>query len=197
MRLVPLLYDAWMALAERARVAAWRHAVAGAARGRVVEIGAGTGLSFRHYAPSVLVVATDLDVAMLERARDRARESGARVLLVAADAGALPFRDGAFDEAVAMLVLCTVPDPARTLGELRRVVRAGGVVRLLEHVRAAGPGLVGRVQDWLTPVWRRAFGNCHLNRRTIEAVRGAGMLVESDEPYARGVVRVVVARVPA
>lgn len=194
-RLFARLYDAVMVPAERGPLARWRRAVAGPARGRVLEVAAGTGLDFPHYAPDALVVAVDLDVAMLRRAGPRAAAARATVLLVAADAERLPFRDGAFDAAVVGLALCTVPHPSRALAELGRLVRAGGAVRLLEHVRAPQPALA-RAQDWMTPVWRRVAGGCHLNRDTVRAVRESGLLLESVTAHARGVFVEVVARVP-
>lgn len=193
--LFPGLYDLFMAPAERGRLGAWRDAVAGAAEGRVLEVGAGTGLNFSHYRPGAWVVATDPDVGMLERARARARESAAEISFVAADAEALPFRDGAFTEGVVGLAMCTIPRPARALAELRRTIQRGGHLRLLEHVRIDSP-LLGRLQDWLTPLWRHVAAGCHLNRRTVETVVQNGFVLESVTPHLRGYVVEIVARSP-
>ena len=172
----PRLYDAVMGAAERGRLAAWRQELVAPVHGLAVEIGAGTGLNFRHYSPAPTVVATEPDLGMLQRARERARNSSARVFVIAADAHALPFRDGTFDAAVVGLAMCTIPDPAHALEELRRVLGPHGELHALEHVRLENP-LVGRLQDALTPVWRRVAGGCRLNERSVETVREAGFRI--------------------
>lgn len=194
-RLFPTLYDLVMAPAERGRLGAWRDRVVGAARGSIVEIGTGTGLNFSHYRRGACVVATDPDVGMLERARPRARKSVADVVFVAADAEALPFRGGAFTEGVVGLAMCTIPHPERALAELRRTIEPRGRLRLLEHVRLDSP-VLGRVQDWLTPIWRRVAGGCRLNRRTAEIIAQSGFVLESVTPHLGGYVEEIVARAP-
>jgi ubiquinone/menaquinone biosynthesis C-methylase UbiE len=134
-RLFPRIYDLFMAPWEHGRLGRYRHAVVSGVQGRVLEIGAGTGLNFPHYDRAVAVVATDPDVGMLTRAKPRASAAAPNILLVAADAEALPLRDASFDHAVVGLAMCTIPHPDRALGELRRTVRPGGSVRMLEHVR--------------------------------------------------------------
>ena len=193
--LFPWLYDAVMGAAEASPLGRWRRSIVRPAIGRVLEIGAGTGLDFRHYESGVTVVATDVDAGMLARARTRAAAASAAVLLVAADAQALPFRDGAFDDAVVGLVLCSIPIPEKALIEMRRTVRAGGAVRLLEHVRAANR-FVARLQDWLTPAWRRLAGGCHLNRDVVTPVKHTGLAIEHVIPHARGFVLEILARTP-
>lgn len=195
MRIFPRVYDAVMGLAERGRLGRLRGAMVAQAHGRVLEIGAGTGLDFPHYRPEAWVVATDPDLDMLRRARERSREAGATVLLVAADAELLPFRDGAFDAGVVGLAMCTIPYPERALAEQRRTLRPGAPLWLLEHVRVEQP-LVGRLQDWATPLWRRVAGGCRLNRRTAAAVAAGGFTVESVESYLGGYLQVIAARRP-
>lgn len=187
------LYDAVMSAAEAGPIAGWRRSIVRPALGRVLEIGVGTGLDFRHYRPGVTVVGIDVDAGMLARARTRAATASATVLLAAADAEALPFRDGAFDDAVVGLALCTIPHPGTALTEVRRTVRAGGAVRLLEHVRATNR-FAARVQDWLTPVWQRLAGGCHLNRDAVTAVKRAGFEVEHVTSHAWGLVLEILAR---
>ena len=191
----PRLYDGVMSLAERGPLARWRGALAAPAVGRVLEIGAGTGLDFPHYRPGATVVATEPDLGMLERARARARNAPARIVLVAADAEALPFRDGAFDEAVVGLAMCTIPRPGLALAELRRVLRPGGALRMLEHVRVEH-AVVGRLQEWLTPLWRRVAAGCRLDRRTVASVADAGFALEAVERHLGGAVVQVRARAP-
>ena len=196
MRILPRLYDLMMARGEHGRVGRWRRSVVAPARGSVLEIGAGTGLDFSHYRPATWVVATDPDLAMLERARPRARAATATIELVAADAEALPFRYAAFDEAVVGLAMCTIPHPVSALDELRRTIRPDGVLRMLEHVRVDHPAAVGRLQDWIAPLWRLLAGGCHLNRRTVEAVRGAGFERVAITTHLGGYVKEILARNP-
>lgn len=193
--LFPRLYDFVMARAERGRLGDWRARVVTAARGRVLEIAAGTGLNFAHYDASAWVIGIDPDVSMLARAGGRASQARAAILLVVADAEALPFRDAAFDEGVGGLALCTIPHPERALAELRRTLVPGGQLRLLEHVRSPSL-LVGRMQDVLTPFWRRAAGGCRLNRRTVEAVAKSGFVLERTTSHAAGNVQEILARSP-
>jgi ubiquinone/menaquinone biosynthesis C-methylase UbiE len=187
------LYDLVMGLVERGPLSRWRRSTIRPARGCVLEVGAGTGLDFRYYEPGVTVVGIDVDPAMLSRAGARAAAAQAAVLLVVADAEALPFRDATFDDAVVGMALCTIPHPDVTLAELRRTVRSSGAVRLLEHVRVPNH-FVGRLQDWLTPAWRRVAGGCHLNRDTLAAVTRSGLEVERVATHARGLVLEILAR---
>lgn len=193
MRFIPWLYDLVMAAADRTRLGRWRRDVVAPARGRILEIGAGTGLNFRHYDAGALVVATDVDPEMLARSTTRARASRARILFVVADAEALPFRSGAFDGATVGLALCTIADPNTALGELRRVMRSCALLHLFEHVRVPHP-VVGRLQDWLTPIWRHLAGGCRLNRRTEATVASNGFEIEDVRPHALGVFLAITAR---
>ena len=192
----PIVYDWIMALVECIALARWRRSVVRPARGFVLEIGAGTGLDFPYYTTNATVVATDLNVAMLRRGWERVVAADATILLVAADAEALPFRSASFDGAVVALAMCTIPHPKRALVELRRVARPGASVALLEHVRVHN-AVIGRLQDWLTPLWRRLAGGCRLDRDTVRTVAESGLLVEEVTPHAGGSVVEVAARVPS
>jgi ubiquinone/menaquinone biosynthesis C-methylase UbiE len=187
------LYDLVMGLAERGPLSRWRRSIVRPLRGCVLEVGAGTGLDFPYYDAGVTVVATDVEPAMLSRARARASAAKAAVLLVVADAQVLPFRNATFDGAVVGLALCTIRHPDITLAELHRTVRSAGTVSLLEHVRVPND-LVGRFQDWVTPVWRRLAGGCHLNRDTLGAVKRSGLEVERVVTHAGGWVLEILAR---
>jgi len=189
----PWVYDLVMAAAEWSGVGRWRHGVVEPARGRVLEIGAGTGLNFRYYDRDALVIATDVDSHMLRRSRRRITLTRATVLLVVADAEALPFRAETFDEGVVGLALCTIPHPETALTELRRVLVPGSPVRLLEHVRVSHP-VVGRLQDWLTPLWRPLAGGCRLNRRTADTIAASGFRIERMRRYLGGAVLAIRAR---
>lgn len=106
---------------------------------------------------------------------------------------ALPFRDGAFDTVVSGLVFCSVPDAARGLAEVKRVLKPAGALRMLEHVRARR-GLKARVQDRWQPLWTRVTGGCRWNRDTEAAVERAGFRIASEGRRARGDLRRFVAR---
>src|SRR5581483_1762431 len=116
----------------------------------------------------------------------RARRRAPAVPLLIARAEALPFRDGTFDTVLSGLVFCSVGDPARGLAEVRRVLRADGEVRMLEHVRATVPWRA-RVQDVLQPTWTWVAGGCHPNRDTEAAVARAGFVI--GDRRAQGTMR--------
>jgi ubiquinone/menaquinone biosynthesis C-methylase UbiE len=191
--LFPRVYDAVMGLFERTRLARWRRSTVCPATGLVLEIGAGTGLDFGYYASGTTVIATDPDAGMLERARRKAGSAAATVLLVAADAEALPFGRGTFDVGVGGLVLCTIPNPGRALVEVRRVLKRGASLRLLEHVRMPNRW-VARIQASLTPIWIRIARGCHLDRDAVEIVTHAGFALESVVSHAGGYVVEIVGR---
>ena len=186
------LYDCVMRIAERGRLAEWRRDLVWPVEGRVLEIAAGTGLDFPHYRAGVTVIATDPDWGMVQRARVRAERAVATILLVAADAEALPFRAGSFDTCVVALGLCTIPSPPRALAEVGRVLRPGGTARLLEHVRIQRP-IIGWLQDVLTPLWRRVAGGCRLNERSLESVRRAGLRIDESRSHMGGYVIAITA----
>lgn len=131
------------------------------------------------------VVGIEPDPHMFRRAQARADRLGRQVKLLADGAEQLPLPDGSFDAAVATLVFCTIAEPERAPGELRRVLRPGGQLRFLEHVRAKTLGWQ-RFQDFMTPVWRRIGAGCHPNRDTVSAIERAGFWVEELQHYAHG-----------
>jgi ubiquinone/menaquinone biosynthesis C-methylase UbiE len=145
----------------------------GEATGRVLEIGCGNGLNFEYYQDSSLVVGLEPEPHMLALARPRAADAPVPVALARGVAEALPFPDDSFDTVVASLVLCSVRDPARAADELARVLRPGGEIRYLEHVRSQHP-MGAAVQDAVAPVWSLFAGGCHPNRDTRATLRAAG-----------------------
>jgi ubiquinone/menaquinone biosynthesis C-methylase UbiE len=179
------VYDRLIRGAERKFLGAHRDWLASRLTGRVLDVGCGTGLNFAHYPGAVEVVAVEPDPHMLRRARARAAALGRQIELLEAGAEDLPFPDGSFDTAVATLVLCTVTDLDRSLGEIRRVLRPGGALRFLEHVRSPRAGWA-RFQDAVTPIWRTIGAGCHPNRDTVAAVERAGFRVVELERYVKG-----------
>jgi SAM-dependent methyltransferase len=156
-----------------------RRWVVGDAAGRVLEIGAGTGLSFPYYRRDVELTAVEPDPYMRRRAARRAVRLGLDVEIHGAPAEALPFADASFDAVVCTLVLCTVADPGGALAEVRRVLRPDGTFRFVEHVR--GEGWRGRAQDLVSPIWRLVGAGCHPNRPTVDTIRAAGFRVDRLE----------------
>jgi SAM-dependent methyltransferase len=189
------LYDAAMWPFERAGVSAWRRRLAARARGRVVEIGAGSGSQLRWYAPGTVVTAVEPDPSMAARARRRAASAAAAVTVLEAHAEELPLAGGSFDAAVVTFALCTVADPGAALAELRRVLVPGAPLLLLEHVHL--PWQPGRwLQSRAAPAWAGCAGGCRLDRDTEGGVRAAGFEILERRPHVLGWIVEVVARSP-
>lgn len=170
-----VLYDPFLWLGEHAGMKRHRSELLGRARGRVLEIGAGTGLNIRHYPPALdELILTEPDASMTRRLERRA-DGRAAVLAAAADR--LPVPDASVDTVVSTFVLCTVEDPAATLREIRRVLRPDGQLLLIEHVRSDG-----RFGAWcqrrLRTPWSRFACGCRCDQRTVELLRAAGFRTE-------------------
>lgn len=181
--------------AEAGKLGRWRRSVVESAAGGVLDVGIGMGFDLPHLANASWVVGIDPDLDYLRRGRKRLAKGSGKAWLVAADAEALPFRDRTFDSVVATLVFCTIPNPGRALEKIRRTVRPGGPVRMLEHVRFRNP-ILGTLQDWITPLTKLVADGCHQNRRTLEIVRQGGLQVEEVRPHLRGYMVEIDARVP-
>ena len=161
-----------------------RRLVVPEARGRVLEIGVGTGLNLGLYRSIERLDAIDPDPFMLERARPRAEALPFPTSLHQTGAERLPFEDRAFDTAVLTFTLCTIPDPEAALAELRRVLKPAGQLLFVEHTRSVQP-MLGRAQDALTPLWKKIGGGCHLNRPAVAMLRAAGFRGSPSEPVWR------------
>jgi ubiquinone/menaquinone biosynthesis C-methylase UbiE len=183
-RVFAALYDPFSKAAEQKFGAEAKRRLLANARGRVLEIGVGTGLSFPHYPADVELVGIDASRPMLRRAEQRAQELGRKVTLLRAPAEALPFEDGTFDTAVSLVVLCSVDDPAQALEELRRVLRPGGRLLFIEHVRSDDPSLARRQDRYARP-WGWFTCGCHPNRDTLGAIEAAGFEVVELEREER------------
>lgn len=157
---------------------------------RLLEIGAGTGLNFPFYPRGASGVASELSTEMLRIARDKKRP--AEIALVRHGVERLPYADAAFDAAFATLVFCSVVSPAEGFAELRRVVRRGGTIALLEHVRP--PGLLAYAFDALSLLTVPLFDD-HFNRRTADDARRAGLELVRIERHALGIIQLIVCRV--
>lgn len=171
-----------------------RRKVGEAVRGRVLDIGFGTGLSVPHYPDDVEIVGIDASAPMLGFGRGFAERSGRKVALALMDAERLAFADNSFDSVAFNLCLCTIPDPARAVAEALRVARPGAPMVFLEHVRShIFP--VGLFMDVLNPVMV-ALEADHFNRRTEAVVRSAGVKVDSVERWFLGVFTLIVGHAP-
>jgi SAM-dependent methyltransferase len=163
------------------------------ARGQVLEIGAGTSVNFPYYTKADRVIALDPTPAMVERSLPRTTHGAVPIEVIVANAEALPFPDHTFDTVVDTLVLCTIPDPRQALCEMRRICQPAGTALFFEHVRVHHP-LIGRLQDWLTPLWKHVAGGCHLNRNTLALITQAGFAVTCIEPHYQGLFLVIEAK---
>ena len=186
---IPWLYDAMLSFYEWRGLDRWRAKLVEGAQGRALDLGCGTGRNLPLYPPGVEVFAIDPDCEVLKRARERAPS----VPLVRGKGEQLPFREGAFDTVVSGLVFCSVGDPARSLSEVKRVLRFDGRLRMLEHVRAHGQ-LSERIQDFIQPLWTWVTGGCHANRDTERAVEESGFSIERSGRRAKKNMRLFSAR---
>ena len=148
--------------------------------GRVIEVGAGNGLNFAHYPSEVeRLLAVEPEPILREAALEAAPKAPIPIEVVDGVADRLPAEDDSFDAAVACLVLCTVPDQAAALSELRRVLRPGGELRFYEHVIAHKPGMARFQRFADRTFWTHISGGCHLTRDTGAAIESAGFTIES------------------
>jgi ubiquinone/menaquinone biosynthesis C-methylase UbiE len=175
-RIFALTYDRLTAKTESAGLAAHRAALLDGAIGRVLEIGGGTGANLVHYGSGVeSLTVTEPEPAMLKRLRRRVEEVAPNATVLRAPAEDLPFDDAAFDVVVSTLTLCSVDDQRRAVRELRRVLRPGGRLLFVEHLRADDER-VARMQDrmnWLN----RLVVCCDCNRPTLDTLRAAGFTI--------------------
>jgi ubiquinone/menaquinone biosynthesis C-methylase UbiE len=186
---IPWLYDLMFWVYEHTTpIGPWRKALVGGARGRVLDVGCGTGRNLPLYAPGLSVVGVDIDADSLAAAKRRSPGTP----LVRASVQALPFRDGAFDTAVSGLVFCSVSAPEVGLSELKRVLTDDGELRMLEHVRSTSR-MGAWLQDRLQPLWTRVSGGCHPNRETERTVAQSGFRIQEDR-QAQAVLRRFTAR---
>jgi ubiquinone/menaquinone biosynthesis C-methylase UbiE len=175
------IYDRAFAATEEAGLREMRREALSTASGRTIDLGAGTGANLALYPPAVgELVLAEPDPHMLKKLRAKVGEAGIAAEVVEAPAERLPFEDSSFDTAVFTLVLCTAPDPRAALAEVARVLRPGGKLLFLEHVRAEDPGLA-RWQDRLEKPWRFIGDGCHCNRDTVATIESSPLTVEQVE----------------
>jgi ubiquinone/menaquinone biosynthesis C-methylase UbiE len=191
-RLFAFTYDRVSNRSERAGLAAMRKDLIAGASGNVLEIGSGTGANLGYYGVRVeSLTVTEPERPMLKRLERKAREQSSTATILRAPAEDLPFEDASFDTVVSTLVLCGVDDQARVVRELRRVLRPGGRLIFMEHVRSDDPR-IAKKQDRMNPV-NRFVMCCDCNRRTLDTIRSAGFeiteLEQTELPKAPPFVR--------
>jgi SAM-dependent methyltransferase len=175
------LYDRGLKATEDAGLREVRRQVLAGASGRTIDVGAGTGVNAGLFPVGVgELVLAEPDPHMFKRLRTKLAESGADASAIQASAESLPFADSSVDTVVFTLVLCTVPDPAAALAEASRVLRPGGKLLFVEHVRSGDPRLA-RWQDRLERPWRFLADGCHCNRDTVSLIEGSSLTLDQVE----------------
>ena len=191
LRVMAVVYDPFLWLGEICGMRRRRRELLSTAYGRVLEIGAGTGLNVAHYPAAIdqLLIAEPEPGMRRKLARRLARyDRAARVLEVGAES--LPLPDASVDTVVSTLVLCTVQDPGAALREIARVLRPGGQLLFIEHIRS-GSTFLAAIQDVLLRPWRGFAGGCECNRPTLELMRAHGFAVEADDGVWHGMPAIV------
>jgi len=183
-RILPRLIHLSM---QQRNLVAYRQRVIGAAEGRVLEIGIGSGLNLPLYTGRVEhVIGLDPSPRLLEMAREAKDKAAVPVELLEDSAEAIPLDNKSVDTVVTTWTLCTIADTMRALGEMRRVLKPSGQLLFVEHGRSPDTS-VRRWQDRLTPMWRRVGSGCHLNRAINELIAGSGFRIERlDTGYMKG-----------
>lgn len=191
LRVLAVLYEPFLWLGEIAGMRRRRAALLRDASGRVVEIGAGTGLNIGRYPDGIdELVLTEPDASMRRKLARRLRRDGRDARILDAPAECLPFADASVDTVISTLVLCTVPDPESALAEIARVLSPTGRLLFIEHVRA-NSRVLAACQDSLFRQWRAFAGGCCCNRATLQLMRDAGFTVAAEESVWRGMPAIV------
>jgi len=189
-KLFPRLYDSVMAPLEMGRFKKIRRSLLKEAKGRVLEIGSGTGANFPYYKEGVEVDAIEPNPIMLSQSEEKLKAAKIPIRTYLAQAENLPFLDNSFDTVVATLVFCTIPEPVRALEEIKRVSKPKARLLLFEHVRI-NRKLIGKTQDILTPAWAKIADGCHLNRDTLALLRNSGFSILKVDAFFSGLFLVI------
>lgn len=167
----------------------WRSDLLSRVHGNVLEVGVGTGANLGYYPTEANVTGIDFSEGMLKHAHEKLKsiENKDRIKLLEMDAQALDFPDNSFDFVVTTCVFCSVPDPVKGLKELRRVCKPEGRILMLEHMRSENP-ILGPIMDIANPIVVNLWG-ANINRRTLENINKAGLLIEKNEQLMGTIMR--------
>jgi ubiquinone/menaquinone biosynthesis C-methylase UbiE len=187
-------YDKQIAFFEKVQFRGGREWLGERARGRILEVAVGTGRNLPYYRADAEVTGVELSPAMLAIARRRAADLGRDVDLREGDAERLAFPDASFDTVICALSLCTIPEPAKAISEMKRVLVAGGRLLLLDHIGSSWPP-IHALQWLLERLTIRAAGE-HFTRRQLPLVQAAGLDIVETERLKAGTVERIHARTP-
>ena len=180
-------YNIMEAMMDKSGMNSWRKAVWNEAKGRVLEVGVGTGKNMEYYTDEIDVTAIDFSEKMLEKAAIRAQTLSKKVDLRLMDVQGLQFPDEFFDTVITTCVFCSVPDPIKGLKEIKRVCKKDGRIIMLEHVLSKKT-IVGKLMDVLNPIVVRMVG-ANINRNTVENLQRAGLHVEVEKDLMMDIVK--------
>jgi ubiquinone/menaquinone biosynthesis C-methylase UbiE len=169
-------------------LAGWRYDLLSQVSGHVLEIGARSGANYPYYRADAKVVISDVDATNLGEAIEKFGRFNAGLEITLADAQQLPFADNSFDAVVATLVFCSILDPGKALREIARVLKPGGKLYSIEHMRSR-IGVIGALQDMFNPPWYAVTGGCRLNRHTEAIIHGAQFQILERRTALGGIMR--------
>ncbi|MGI8387743.1 class I SAM-dependent methyltransferase [Robertmurraya sp. P23] len=178
-------YDFFMSPFEKGRFKSIRRDLLQKANGLVLEVGSGTGANFPYYPSGIEVIAIEPNQHMIKRSSKKLHMSKAPIKIIEENGERLPFTDNTFDTVVATLVLCTIPNQELALSEMKRVCKSEGKILLFEHIKMRNPFLA-KLQDWLTPFWKRVCDGCCLNRDTVQMINENGLTITEKKTYYKG-----------
>ncbi|MEH7237442.1 class I SAM-dependent methyltransferase [Bacillus sp. JJ1562] len=181
----PTLYDFFMKPLERRKFISIRTHLLTKATGQVLELGSGTGINFPLYRDVQSVTAIEPNPYMSDRAIENKAQATVPIEIIRAGAEKLPIANNTYDTVVATLVFCTIPEPEMALQEMKRVCNPNGTILMFEHVKMRNPFL-SRLQDWLTPAWKKVCDGCCLNRETEQLIKQYGLTILNKKEFYNG-----------